>query len=899
MTGTLPVGRGGRGPPADDAGLAIRTLGGLEVSLGGATVPSFRARSAEALLVYLASHDRPLPRDQLAEFLWPERPQEVSRTNLRSALHRLRLKLGAALSVTRSAAGLVGGCWVDSLQLEADMREGRFEQAMSHYRGDFLSGFYLDDSPAFENWMLSEQERYRSLAVAACGTLLTHEHDEGHLAEAIDWARLLLRIDAIHEPTHRILMRLLVGRGERTAALAQFDACRRALEEHLGVEPSPETLALVGEIRAGTFEPSVQQVALHPRREGLTSDASSPLVGREIEIDRAIRLLSDIDCRILSITGPGGIGKTRVALDVAERVTGLFAQGAAVVPLAAVEEAELIWAALAQALFPGPAPTGRLERDVKDFLRGKELLLLLDNFEHLSGAAPVLLELLREAPRIKLLVTSRDRLRLTEEWILRLGGLGERAIELFEHRALRADPSFDAASQRDGMLAVCEAVDSLPLAVEMAASWVHVMDCEAIAAEVRRDASFLRTGFMDAPGRHRSMAATFDHSWRLLPPELRTCLARLSVFRGGFSPGEAAAVAGAAITALRSLTDTSLLNTEVGGRLGLHELIRQQAASRLADSGEAETIHTLHFEAFAGLAEEFKQHFFGAGQLEWQRRLILERDNIRSALAWALERRHRPERIAAMLDALGWHWRLAFAVEEGTTWLERGLQLEGLSPDRRARLLYHLGHYAWMQYDWSTAENRLGSSIELWESLGESGRHGKAVAQLSLALTCLWQKDPAGAEVLLRAAGPVVAASGDRWFTALCDGRWAGLHTVMGRSAEARKAADRCLSTYRALGNPWGLGLDLYNAAWIETQLPDGDLERARRYGVEAVAVLESIGFVFGAGGALEVLAAVVYRLGNRAEAQAYLDRALEIHGYLGIEPLTHKVEELPWSRRR
>ncbi len=343
---------------------------------------------------------------------------------------------------------------------------------------------------------------------------------------------------------------------------------------------------------------------------------ATPFLGRELELAQIAERLADPSCRLLTLLGPGGIGKTRLALQVAAGHQPVFADGVAYVSLAGVETGERAESDLASALAGALNAPFRDSEDAQAqltaVLRPLELLLVVDNFEHLAGEAGLLADLLMEAPRCKLLVTSRQQLDLVEEWIYELQGLplptgadGEEssAVVLFERSARRSSHAFALdESSRGAVVQICRLVSGMPLAIELAAGWVRLLSCAEIAVEVARSLDVLAAGQRNLPERHRSMRAVFEYSWRLLSQGEQTVLAALSVFAGGFGRDAAQAVAQAGLPMPMALASKSLVQRMDAGRYMLHELVRQYAQEQLTNSPQWTPVRDSHLAYVAGLA---------------------------------------------------------------------------------------------------------------------------------------------------------------------------------------------------------------------------------------------------------------------------------------------------------
>jgi predicted ATPase/DNA-binding CsgD family transcriptional regulator len=369
-------------------------------------------------------------------------------------------------------------------------------------------------------------------------------------------------------------------------------------------------------------------------------------VGREAELDEIVTLLRGPSCRLLTLTGPGGSGKTRLALEAAVRLQGDFADGATFVALQPVSSPAFLVPTLAEAaglMLHGPRDA---QAQLADFLAGRQMLLALDNFEHLLDGAPLVSALLAAAPGLKVLVTSREVLNLQEEWSRPVPGLAfpagdansaaaladYSAVRLFAERARQARSTFDLDEEAGCVASICRLVEGLPLALELAASWLRSLSCAEVTSELERNLDFLETSLRNVPERHRSMRAVFEQSWELLSPAEQDVFARLSVFHGGCTRPAATAVAGATLGTLQALVDKSLLQVTPAGRYQIHELLRQYAAEQLAaDTAALAATRQRHATYFAGFLAQHESRLKGAGQHEALQAIDAELDNVRAA----------------------------------------------------------------------------------------------------------------------------------------------------------------------------------------------------------------------------------------------------------------------------
>ncbi len=893
--------------------LAIQTFGGVVIALQSALVagvstsnPSqrrlqFETRTVEALLVYLACQGRPLGREQLAELLWPERSQEQACANLRTAIHRLRQQLAPYLLVTRQQIALNPdvGIALDVAHFEADLSAGRLVAATARYTGDFLDGFYLNGSPLFEQWVLLERERLRTLTISAYQQQIGRAAASNEVEKAIASAQRLLQLDPLHEPTHRQLMRLLAQNDQRSAALAQYDTCRRLLITELDVSPDEATTALAEQIRTGVLEsvamslgekvvPSPPHLVTLSPCHNLPPQAT-PLIGRGVELAQIAQLLANPDCRLLTLLGVGGIGKTRLTLESAARQAGNFSDGVYFVGLSAVEESALVALAIAQSLGLQTSSSDLLAQ-VAAYLQPRTTLLILDNFEQILAGAETIAYLLQRAPRLKVLVTSRQRLALLEEWLLPIGGLSSKtgvldeAGQLFLRSAQRVQPGFTAQGQEETITAICRQVEGMPLALELAASWVRVMPCAAIAHQIATSLDFLTTSLRNLPERHRSLRALFDQSWRLLSSAEQRVLQRVSLFRGGWTLDEAVAVAEATLPLLVELVDKSLVRTDPQGRYDMHELLRQYAAEQLNANGEGDRLRRRHFATYLQLARTADAQLRDATATQWYTRLDAELDNIRAAWEWAMATEQVVD--AAWLGvALSHFWSVRLYFHEATFWLEQLLpHRQSLPHDLRLATLLTLYHVWRGNDDFQSIDRYMAELLELqgastnqclqaiaWRSMGV------ATADFAQAVSC-WEHCIG----LLRTAddtSPVDttygAYSDNIYQLAFALFRYAIRLIDVGDYGTAERLSAESLALFRRRDNRDYIVAPLGNLGRLA--LLRGDLRQARLLLQEAVAIAKSIGNVLGLIDWLPRLGVVTLYGGDAAEAERLLHESLHL----------------------
>lgn len=582
------------------------------------------------LLAYCAAKGGWIDRTQLAGLLWPALLPKLANANLRKTLFRIQSQPWAsAVEVEAQAVRVEAGS--DLRDFEAALREGRAADALQLGQGEFLQGFDDGESGGWSDWLAFERERLRS---AWRGQALQRMASIADAAEAVELASRLLEVDPIDEDALRAYMIWLARAGQVAAARRAYREFVERLQREFGLAPSAELQALHASLASSGAAPTT--TPQRPHDDGF--------VGRTHELRHLGERLADEASRLLTVVGPGGIGKTSLARRALAEFGGRFDDGAAFVALEGASGEQEFAAALALELGVTAAGGADPLRPVIDHLRDRHQLLVLDNFEQLAACAAAVQRLLEGSPRLRLVVTSRVRLGLRTEWSLPLEGLpcpdpedSDRleafdAARLFLRHAQRVEPALLPAAEADAIIDICRQVEGLPLALELAASWTRVLSCEAIAAELRTGTELLGARDAGLPARHGSMDAVFEHSWLLLGERERDALAGLSVFRGGFTAEAARRVTGAALPVLAALVDKSLLRKD-GERLLQHPLILQLSAARLdgAARDAAQAAHARYFHNL--LAQSVVALQSGDGPT--LARVDAEFDNLRAAWHWA------------------------------------------------------------------------------------------------------------------------------------------------------------------------------------------------------------------------------------------------------------------------
>jgi predicted ATPase/DNA-binding XRE family transcriptional regulator len=652
---------------------------------------------------------------------------------------------------------------------------------------------------------------------------------------------------------------------------------------------------------------------------------ASALVGREAELAELALILRDPHCRLLTLTGPGGIGKTRLALAAAAQQQEAFAQGVAFVALAPLVGRDQVVTAVADAL--GCVLYGTRDRadQLAHFLRDKVVLLVLDSFEHLlteAACAGLISQLVRETGSLKLLITSREPLDIQEEWAFDVQGLpmpisaatedveASSAARLFQQRARQARAGYAlSAGDYPQVARICQLVGGVPLGIELAAAWMRTLTCQEIADEIQRNLDFLATRARDVPERHRSIRAVFDQSWALLSAEEQAVLRRVAVFRGGFTRPAAEEVAGASLALLSTLVAKSLLRRAADGRYNPHELVRQYALDQLGDdAGEHGQTRSRHSQYYAHLHQRRDAAFKGPDQVAVAAELATELANIRLAWEWASTHRLVAE-LSQAADTLFWLYESQSNFREGIPLFGQAVealqtpagapataQAEQLRQLALGQALSYQGFFCFRQGQHPLGRELLQRSLALLRKLADGGPREARVAQSTaaafLGIVTYRMGEYAEGRRLLGEGLAIKRELGERWGATLCL-RQLGLAAYsQGEHAEAHRLLSESLVLSRAMGNPWSLAFSLNFLSMVAQA--QGAYDEAQRLLQEGLALSQRLQDRFNIATAQSGLGMVHLARGQASEARHYFEQSIAIWREIGDQgSLAHSLNQL------
>jgi predicted ATPase len=886
--------------------MEFRVLGPVQALSGGRPVPLGGPKQRALLAELLLHGGAVLPRDHLVDALWDE-PPSSARSSLQVYVHGLRRAIGTDRIEThgdgyriRLEPGELDLARFERLigKAEHALAEERvadaaddLDAALALWAGPPLAD--VADQPAARvATQRLDELRLRAVELRNDARLELGGHD-GLLPEL----EQLIGEEPYRERLREQQILALYRAGRQKEALEAYQRARRVLVDELGVEPGPALQELERAILrqdAGLEAAARAQPGKRPRLPA----AATSLVGRRLEIAAVEALLRRDDVRLLTLTGPGGTGKTRLALAAAEALAPELRDGAAFVDLSAVVEPELVLPTIARALELSEG-SDDLGAAVLAHLRDLSLLLVLDNLEQLRNATQPVAALLAAAPRVRVLATSRAPLRLSGEHAYPVPPLpvpaaagvfeelvGNDAVRLFAARAQAADPGFALTDSNVGnVAAVCRRLDGLPLAIELAAARVKVLTPAALERRLGQALELLVDGARDLPARQQTLRATLDWSYELLPEPERALLARLAVFTGGWTLEDAEAVlGGATASGLASLVDSSLVRR--GGspeapRFGLLETIREYALERLRAEGEEDEYRRLHAVHFVEVAERAWAAIRegGGAEAEWYGLLDVEQENLRSAGAWASEA-GEVEVEVRLAVAQRWFWLVRGRLGEGHRAFARAVAATGGKPALHAAALAGTATFSVRLGAFEEAKALFERALALYRELDDLDEISRCIAELGGVAVA--ERDLERAAQLYTESISIFEQTGNKIRLAVALANLAAIAAEAGDPAAAAEHGRRAIALQRENGDADGLGVSLANLARVH--LGRGEVADARVTLAESMEIAKRLGY--------QLLLA--YTLGAAAELAAREGRPAGAARLIGASAALFEAISMP-----
>ncbi|MBI5651810.1 MAG: tetratricopeptide repeat protein [Chloroflexi bacterium] len=867
--------------------IRLYLLGSFRVERDMQTI-HFSTRQVKSLFAFLVLHPEQHPREKLSALLWGDSPDEQARHSLRTALATIRKALGDEIVIAdRESVQLNPDApiWVDAREI-SDFRFSIADLPIENYAGDLLPDFYDD-------WIHPERERLRAIFLDALLQIAQHHRAKSEYARAMEVAQKILAHDPANEKAYQHLIVCLAATGDRIGALKQFDACAKKLRDELGVEPSPETIALRDQIEQALSGAKSHEAALANLPNPLTS-----FVGREREIEEIERLLATT--RLLTLTGAGGAGKTRLAIQVARAVVPDFSSGVWWIELAALSDPARVPQSVAHALGVQESRERALTEQLALVIRDKAMLIALDNCEHLIAACAELAEqLLLACPNLKIIATSREGLNVVGETVWRVPSLALAdalnlppldqlaqydAIQLFVQRAHAVAPQWRLDGNARAVAQICARLDGMPLALELAAARVKILSVEQIAARLDNRFTLLTGGSRTAPPRQQTLRATIEWSFDLLSESEKTMLIQLSVFAGGWTLEAAEQVCNIASPVLDTLTalaDKSLVvveQKESGLRYRLLETVRQYAHEKLVESSGLASIRHHHLNYFLKLAEEAEPKLMGAEEKTWLVRLENEYANLRAAWEWAIA---TDAEIALRLAwALLEFWSAGLHLPEAREWLASLLPLTegwGVSA-KRARVLIVVGRVALYQLNSSVAYELLEQGLTIAKQT--ESKFEIACASFWLGFSSFFLNDFETAHNLLNASLTISQELGHALYIARSQLRLGDVAQNQGEFELAQQLFTESIERFQSLGSNQEIASVLSSMGDLARL--QGDYQRATKLYEECIKLERENGEKLGLAGAISSLGFVLFRVGDYAKARTTFETSLILSQELG-----------------
>ena len=850
-------------PAPTPTAIRIRCFGPFAAEINGEPLPVLHSKKERLLLAYLAlRRGREVERGEIAAALWPDSLEEQARFNLRQTLSSLRKALGSAGSRLESPSRhtLCLNLFGDEADVIAyDLAARRTDEAsleiMAALQGSpLLEGWGEREG---EGWAAAEREARSRQSARAARELCRRALSQRDYPGAKRWLQQLAQSKVVDEALWREYIQALLDANEFPLALRAFEELETHLNSIDRALPAPETLALHQRIPEAERKKMLWQAAPTPTPQ--LPLLLNRFVGREAERDAILRRFTEENGRLMTLTGPGGVGKTRLALEAARELAEPFAQNIWFAPLADIRDADEIPAALLKAFRRKRAATGEPFEQAAAFLNARKAptLLILDNFEQLTPQGVAMVQaLLSAVPRLTCLITSRRRLGIAGETSLVVPPLpapeGKQelhelarnpSVQLFIDRARTPRPAFQLTEENaQEIAALCRRLEGLPLAIELTAMRASMLTPAQMLAELERRFALLTLHDLGRDARHQSLQATLQWSYDLLPPELQTLFARLSVFCGGWTLEAAQSVCqyGAALDGLDRLHTCSLLLLEEVSATMRWRMLQsvQEFAGEALSPTERAARRRRHARYFLALARRAQRALKGAEQDKWLSRLEREQENLRAALTWALE--NDASMALRFGNALARYWEMRGYLAEDRAYMTQAVTRSKASVSKKVRMraLLTIANMSWHKGDPALTKAYYEESFQLAQELEKPLDMNRALTGLGI------------------------------------------IEMHEGRYEAARLRFEESLARYRAINNVEGMANLLHNLGSVNNLLNHNDLAAA--YYLETLAVQDQQNDALLRARSLTGFGIVRCHQGRFAEAQDLFERGFEIIKKIG-----------------
>jgi len=873
--------------------LALHFLGSPQLYLNNDLI-TFQRRKSLALFAYLSIEQGQHQRDTLSSLLWPDYEQSKAFANLRNALLSIQKSIGDGwLNTDHDNIGLTedADIWLDVAQFKSLLEKSKSEADVSLrtslladsaklYRNHLLTGFSLKDAYSFNEWAYVEAEVLR-LKFANILTILSEDHCSlGQADQAIPYARRLITLDPLNEAAHCLLMDVYIQAGQHSAALKQYQTLEQTLRKEMNLDPQPETRELYKRIRKGDIHaaPIAKPTEIITPKHNLPHQISS-FIGREKEMAEVSDLITKN--RLVTLVGTGGIGKTNLSLQLGPNLLEEYPDGVWFIGLDSLSDPDLVPQTVASVFDIQETPERPAIEILTNALRKKTTLLILDNCEHLLDACTQLTTtLLHSCPNIKILATSREVLNISGEATYQMPSLSlpeqdkasleelteYESVRLFTERAALALPSFALTNENaQTVIDICRKVDGIPLAIELAAARVNILQVEEILKQLNDSFDLLTSDNRAISAHHQTIQASMDWSWGLLDDSEQAFLRQLSIFAGGWTLEAAQAVCDGDFLGLtNSLVKKSLIvvKQEAGRetRYRFHEIVRQYAHEKLLAAAESEVIRDRHLAYFVKLAQRSEPEFIRADQVFWLNKTDKEFDNIRLALESAITR--NIESGLQLFVALNEYFTIRSNVREIGGWLTKLLKLYNEDDSLHARALESYAHILGIRGDLAEAQKIARQGLDL--SRAVSNQQAEAWSLFRLG-------GVAGDKDLIEQSIVLFQELGDKWGQAKAIAVLAE-HTSQDPE-QSKTFLIKALELHRELGNLFGIAHCQYLLA--QRFIWSGDFSAAAQLLDEPLEIHRQLGNRRGEAGVLVCYGSLAYWQGNYQQAYTYFQQGI------------------------